>query len=936
MRSDFMTRGKRAPMWRIASMTLAALVPGVAAAQSAPGAQKIEKIEVTGSNIKRIDAETALPITIVTREEIERSGSVTVEELLNRIPSISSNLALNLSASSGATTGGQTSTSLRGLGGDRTLVLVNGRRIANFAAPGPSNTASVDLNAIPLAAIERVEVLKDGASAVYGSDAIAGVINFILRKDYQGAEVTAGGGSTHQGGGGNERASIFVGHGDLATQGFNVAGILAYEKQRPLYGAQRAYSSSSISYLPGVEATSGNSFPANIGIDLGGGIDPATGRYTTSSPGDVLSVVSRNPLAPNCAPSVLSPNFPSNRCRFDPAPLVASIPESERIGGSLYGRWAITPAIEAYVDLGYTRNKVTTQIQPVPISDQFGLPANNPLASQFPYNVNGLGIPGGFSTILLFPSSPFYPASYIQRLLGPGETPVVFVRYRALENGARIIRDTNDQYLANVGFKGASAGWDWSLGLQSANSKVHEETLGGYPLNSLILPLLNSGRVNFFGPNTPAISAALQATNYNGLAYQNEGGFASVSGNASRELAPMPGGALAASMGFDLRRETYKLKPSQALQSGDISGYGGNFLPVDQARNARAVYAELGAPFTRDLEATAALRFDDYQNVGSSTNPKVTLRWTASRALLLRAAAGTGFRAPSLFELHAPATQGVTAVTSDPVRCPVTNAAADCATQFTTFTGGSPGLKPEKARNLSAGIVFEPSKLASLSLDAFVVELRNQIITLSTSTILNNESMFPAEVVRAGGRPDGQIQYINSFARNLGEIRMTGLDIDGTLRTPDTRAGKGSLRLAGTYYTRYDVQNVDGTFSTAINVGGAPTGGFLPRWRHTLTLDWQARGWIASVTQNFQNSYFELYSNLAGAPLQRDVGAYETYDLQVAYRGFRNLTLAAGVRNLFDRAPPYVVGNGSFQTGYDIIYADPRGRLTYASVTYKF
>jgi iron complex outermembrane receptor protein len=247
---------------------LRALGAGVAATLALPaaaqtGAQRIEKIEVTGSNIKRIEGESALPVTVITREEIQRSGVTTAAELIDKL-SANSGGGYNVSQAVGDSgTPGLAAASLRGLGSTNTLILLNGRRVSNYAF-NASGGGTVNLNQIPLAAVERVEVLKDGASAIYGTDAIGGVINFILRKDYTGAEVTAYGTRTEGGGGNTRRYSGTVGFGDINKQRFNILASVDYQKDTPLKADQRKFGSTGIRPDLGFSQTSGNTAPANF------------------------------------------------------------------------------------------------------------------------------------------------------------------------------------------------------------------------------------------------------------------------------------------------------------------------------------------------------------------------------------------------------------------------------------------------------------------------------------------------------------------------------------------------------------------------------------------------------------------------------------------------------------------------------------------------
>jgi iron complex outermembrane recepter protein len=274
----------------------ATLIVGTAYGQDQQGQPRgTVKVEVTGSNIPRIQGETALPVQIITRDDIQKTGAVTTEDLLRTVAiAVQGNTNTVAASSAGSTASGVSSASLRGLGSQRTLVLINGRRIPGGGVI--TDAVSVDVNMIPLSAIERVEVLKDGASAIYGSDAIAGVINFILRHDYKGVEASATYGDSEHGGARQKIAVGTVGWGDLATDRWNVMVTAKYEKDEALFGRQRGFAKSGINVDANNDTTSGNTFPANF--------KAVDGSFGTVNPG-----------APNnCAPSVLAPFFPPTRC----------------------------------------------------------------------------------------------------------------------------------------------------------------------------------------------------------------------------------------------------------------------------------------------------------------------------------------------------------------------------------------------------------------------------------------------------------------------------------------------------------------------------------------------------------------------------------------------------------------------------------------------
>ncbi|MGZ5715569.1 MAG: TonB-dependent receptor plug domain-containing protein, partial [Caldimonas sp.] len=725
--------------------------------------QTLERVEITGSSIKRIDAETALPVQVITREQIQKTGATNVEQLLQTISAVSSSGGLTAASASGATTGGISAVSLRGLTSLRTLVLLNGRRIAPYGIGFTGDSVSVDVNSIPLAAIERVEVLKDGASAIYGSDAIAGVINFILRQEFKGIELTGEYGDTTQGGANFKRVSGTAGFGSLASDRFNVMLVGSFQKEGALFGRDRSFASSGINEFTLNDTTSGNTFPGNIAS-----YDPVTGAIGGT----------RNPSAPGCPlPYAISdPLFPPTRCRFDPAPLVTLVPASERASVFAAGKFAVTNDIHLFAEASYNRNKIHTVIQPVPLSDQFTIPSNNPLCSQAPYNTV---VPGGcVAAIVMTPASPFYPTAYAQAQYGG--TPDLLVRYRSALTGNRDLTDISEAPRFAGGIKGAAMGWDFDVAGVYSESKVREQVNAGFPAYTQIMPLLNSGNVNLFGPNTPAIEDQARATGFTGDAFSIKSSLTSLAGRASRDIVQMSAGPLGIAFGAEGRKEKYNFSANPTIQTGDISGYGGNFLDVDKSRTVEALFGEANIPIVKNLEANLAVRYDHYQGVGSSTNPKGSLRWQPTPQILLRTSYGKGFRAPSLQDLFAPNTQSVTPPgLNDPKRCspplptppPGGNSGNDCQTQFTVTFGGNAQLKPEKSRNFTLGTVLEPVNNVSIGIDYFRVRLQDTIVNgVDAATILSDPDKYAALIQR--GAPDPSQPGLPGHITNLLETNI--------------------------------------------------------------------------------------------------------------------------------------------------------------------
>ena len=867
------------------SIALAALP---AAAQQA---QKIEKIEVTGSNIKRVEGEGPSAIVVMSRDEIEKSGATNVYDLLGMVAANQSIGSVAVNNVVGSLTFSAQTASLRGLGGGRTLVLLNGKRLNSFSGE-INGVQGVNLSTIPFSAIERVEILLDGASAVYGSDAVAGVINFIMRKDFRGAEVSAYYGAPTRGGGGGEQQTYkgSIGFGDLNKDRFNVFVAASYDKQDPL--EQRARSFSNTAFIPsiGYNTTSGQTFPGFI------------------STGGIGSIGFPN----DCAPSH---NYGTGRCVFDPAtyPGVNGIPEAELTNVFASGTYRFSNSLEGYLTGNWSDSKVRNVIQPVPISDAFGVP------------------------ILLPPSSPFYPHD-LAAAHGVDGQPLN-VRYRAVENGNRDSTDTNKQWQVVGGLKGNVGRWDWDASVTQNEGTTNQILSGGYPLNSLIQPLLSSGRVNLFGPNTPQITDEIRATNYNGPTFNATAKSSLLEAKMSGEAFSLPSGPVGLAFGATKGKEELDQNPAPVLATGDISGFGGNLLPLSRDRDTWAAYVEANIPLFRTLEANVAVRHDDYSDFGGTTNPKYSLRWQPTNQVLVRTSYGTGFLAPSLFQLYQQNTSGVTqAGLVDPLRCPITGDAIDCAGQFPVTFGGNPELKPEESKQWSVGFVLEPMTGFSVSADWFDLKLSETVTTgIAPGAILNDLNQYGSLVTRAPGTAQlpGIITNIDQRFVNLGKVHIQGIDASATYALPPTPAGRFRLAVNGTYMIKYDIQQLDGSYAGFVsNSLFSPVIGLTPRWKSYQSIDWENGPWTVHLGNSYQSAYTDVQLDQNGN--ERTVSSMSLWDLQVRWKAWRGLTLALGARNLLDTNPPLTNQNNTFQGGYDPSYYDARGRVAYVQATYAF
>jgi iron complex outermembrane receptor protein len=891
---------------RLAAAIAIATAAPAWAQMPAPDA-KLGKIEVTGTNIRRVDTETGLPVQVITREDIERGGIVTTQDLLDRVSANQSYGGWNDNLGVGNSLAGFTGASLRGLGTERTLILLNGRRLAPYALSGG---ASVDLSGIPASAIERVEVLKDGASAVYGTDAIGGVINFILRKDYEGVELSATHLAVERGGGETSRASITGGWGSLAKDRFNVFLTLDHVRQEPLPAKDREFSKTS--YIPavGLDGTSVSSVPANI-----------------SQPGGFRGVF--NPTIPptgatssSCLPPLSFPTiaFPL-RCRFDYVPLVDNIAKSDKT--NLVGRaaWQAHPDHLLFVEGSYYRGDFTYKISPTPV------------------------IPADPTVPFLLPvTSPYYPTAFVASLPRGNTSLPVQVGYRLAELGPRTNEPEVEQSRFVAGSQGVFAGWDYLLsGGHTANKQVDKYT-SGLVSETRFRPLFASGVVNPFGANTPAVLEQLRSAQITGPVSDNRASHTGAELKVSSTPWEMAAGGLAVALGIEARREKLEQINADVLYSGDILGSGGAAPSLEPtSRRVWSLFGEVNVPITKSLEANLAVRHDRYSDFGGTTNPKLTMRWQADKTLVLRGSWGTGFRAPTLYDLFVPNVFNFDFGVIDPIRCPVTGADADCEAIVRTLDGGNTALKPETSKQLNVGIVLEPAAGLSFAVDYYRVRIEDLIVTVPLDAILTDYGKWaPTHVFRRPADPatpglPGPIDYLLNTPVNAGSKTTSGFDVDARWRSPAGPWGRLAVSVSGTYLLRYAASDFE---AAAPGTADLATGkGALSRWRHYAAFDWSQGAWGATLAQTFQLGHTEYdYLTLDRATgifggLRR-VGSYSAWDLQARYTGLKNLTAGVGIRNLFDRDPPQSYGPSTFQRGYDPSYADARGRMFYLSLRY--
>ncbi len=883
-----------------------------ATAQTAP-----QRVEVTGSSIKRLDGETALPVQVIKREDIERTGVTTAAELLKTLSANTAPLSDGASITDG--TSGQrgfNGAHLRGIGVSSTLVLLNGRRLANFATPGDS--AGVDLNNIPAGAIQRVEVLKDGASAVYGSDAIGGVINFITRKDYQGLDLGAFVSRTQEGGAGKVTATVSGGYGDVQRDGFNLFGSLDLQRLDSLRSSQRQFIQDRplATTLPAL--MSSNTFPANIDISsaqrnalIAAGALPAGSTRTR--------INSANPTCNTLnSATVNAPAGPGGplACSYDYMQDTEIYPESKRIGFVGRGTFQLSRDHQLFAEAVLANAQSTYVLSPNP--QRF----RNLPVSVLPDKYRVPLVAAGFA-----PTSTFSG-----------------IRYRMTEAGNRSNEVSSDATRVVVGAQGTLGSWDYETALSRAENKVADRYVNGYSLFDRYDAGIRAGTINPFGPSSQTGKDLINSLRVNDAARKSTGTTEAVDVKGSTVLSRLDGGELALAVGAELRREKQSFRPSALLLSNNILGDRGttgvaSLTPTDNERKVSSAYAEINAPFSKELEGQFALRTDRYSDAGGTTNPKVGLRWQPSKQVLVRTSANTGFRAPSLSDLYRPDIFGsASSFLTDP-QCVRTNLDTidGCTDQWAVTRKSNPKLKPEKSRQFSLGAVFEPVADLSLSIDYWNINVKDVISTLGEQIIVDSPDKYNGSYITRD--VDGFISNILLQKENQGKLKTSGIDLSVDWKGITTSAGRFSAGINATVVLKYDRQfGPQEPFRS--NLGVFLNDQVIQKWRHRLSFGWDLGPVALTLSNQYSAGYTDqntTYDPVANQLLPtRKVAAYSLWDLTGSWAVDKNLKLRAGVLNLADAAPPFSNQAYYFLAGYDPTYTDPRGRTWQVSASYTF
>jgi iron complex outermembrane receptor protein len=977
--------GSRAA-WLAIVATLGAVPAAVAQTASASSTSlssdpvKLEKVVVTGSMIKRIADEGALPISVFTKLDMEQEGIASAEQLIMNL-NINGNGFDNLAVNSDVvdSTGprgnnGATSANLRGQGAGATLILLNGRRVASHGLNG----GVVDLNSIPFAAIERVEVLKDGASAIYGTDAVGGVINFITKRDFRGVVANAAADVTQEGGGNIYRYSVVGGWGDLNKDKWNVMASLSLSDSLRLNGNQRAFVNTfqpKRGISPDTRGTPIATLQtvANLNTALGPGttanpIDPANPAIRVNQinildlPTNTAGYTGFDGMGPYeeiLWSATTSPNNGKYGSAWDTgraATIQQPVKNTNFLGRASYklGEHLLT----AEVVVG--RSESTKSFSPSQWSSA-GLAASG--AQTTTTTINGTVVPNPVSG-MAYPSTgsdytrvfnalvAYFPALEVNRGL-----PMAF-RWRSLPAGNRELRTVSNTRRFLVGLEGPLPihfkffdQWEYRTGVYQSESQPKSKLLNGYYFTKPFVNLINTGVLNPFSyTQTQAAMDGLKAASATGVqlydgTYTTTGADFTTSG----PLFKLPAGEVQAALGADYRKEEYSFRGDPRTDVSTVDSLILN-APFDNAlatagtlsRTVKAAFAELQIPVIKNMDLNAAVRRDHYSGFGSTTNPKITLRYAPIDQVLLRGSYSTGFRVPTFKQQYDPSFESIFA--GGNLIDPATGFAIPPNT-VNQISGGKPDLQPEEAKMKSVGIVLSPIKNITFGVDWWSINRTGTIQVLGATTILANASLFPDAIIRPNG-PGTPIAKIDTRPINAGETVTQGIeytvrgefDFWGGKLIGDVNASelivKKSRLLASAPFGASEV----GRFTRYSDIG--------LKWKYTASVSYKKGKWTGRVSQLFRAGYMDYVPpgilNGAFLPFATEynpkVGEYITYNASLTYRYNKDLTVVAGIKNLLNQDPPFSIAydtNTGAGSSWEPRVADPRGRAFTLSIEYK-
>ncbi len=958
-------RSRRAVRFSIhvlSASILAALsaTPAFAQREGGDDTQLLEVVEVTGSRIKKAEIEGQSPVQVITAADIEATGLGSIGDIIQRISVSGSSLNTKFNSAGnfgfppdgGGVGSGSTTVSLRNLGAKRTLILVDGLRwVSESSASGVS--AAVDLNTLPASAVDRIEILTDGASSLYGSDAIAGVVNIITKKKQDGGsarlyygDYSKGDGSTTQGnvslGASGERFDFFA---DISYYKQDGISSDVWEQSRfpvPGTGIDNGSSATPTGRFVFAPADPNETYGGLCPIDGGASFCNLAGNGTSGTPtiADFHPWVGSGP----------------NSDRFNFAPYNLLLTPSERKSLFVQGNYRITDYINWNIKGTYTQRESVNQAAPEPIflgseAGTYGLGDFVAIDATNPYNPFGMTI-------------------------GPDGT---LVARRPVEGGPRVFRQEVDTRYFSTGLNGdfgiGERNFFWDVNYINAENKANQTVTGTYniahiqralgPVAECTAPCVP---LNLFGGPGTITREMLDYI----LFTENDRSQQKLSAwtaNLSGDLLNLPAGALSFAGGFEHRNQSGYYTPDAIVTAGESNG-----VPSGPTRGDYSVdeyYLELNAPLLADIAAVKRLdlsiasRYSDYSNFGGTTNNKFGLRWQVNDDLTLRSTWAEGFRAPSIGELYGTFSR-FDATIQDPCNNATGQTGANCATlgvpdpanfeqantQISVVTGGNPNLRPEESTSFTMGAVYSPSwgentawsQKLDFELTYYRISIDDAIQASDAQTQLNRcvETLDPVYCDDIGRSSGGNINRFDNTLFNLGQVETKGYDVGVSWLGNETGIGTFGASLQTTYLKHYRAVATDSGEAEPREVGVEVADSGMPKWRATARLNWNIGSWSAGWTARYLSELTEGCGGAEGYPIcdgpdsTHRLGGTTYHDLRASWTVpiDLQLTISGGVNNVFGKEPPICLSCSL--NGYDASTYDLPGRFSYMEASIKF
>ena len=958
-------------MFKPSKISLAVMVLMTAGVSPMAFAQQsgLAEVTITGSNLKRADKEGTSPIQTISAQEIQQSGATSVLQLLKAVPSMGVG-GYNDTPDQNGFSRGVATASLRALGSTSTLILLNGRRMTPSAYANPNNGQSTlyDLNSIPVSAIERIEIFKDGASAVYGSDAMAGVINFITKTGFVGGEISTSIGANDNQEFGRRNVNGTVGMGnykadgkslmlsfDLSSQNKTTVRDGSFDIRASEYAAMNNRLIPYYSY-----ATDQPFFFKERALNSKSFF--TTGNATTPNILNKLNCDPSKQLVGSAAYGIASSSFLFGRtfCNYDGDAFTDVQTEGEDFSLLGIGKFRINENLSAFSEFAFNDTRRTYRAPARTISGTS--PTTN-------FLVGGIAEP--FQAILPIghPDNPFTDA----------RSAVVY-RFENLKTG-------NDLLNQNVrllgGLKGVQGAWDWESAVLWNQSR-REETAYGF----LYLPTLRK----LITDKRSLASLAADPTITKDLTNVGIAEIAQWDAKATTELGQLAGGKIGLAVGVEARQERLSIDPDPANARGDILGL--STTAIQSKRDVVSSFFEVRTPFSKTFEMDFAGRFDKYPSFKTNFVPKVGAKWIANEGLAFRGTYSEGFRAPALSQVASGGAQFFLNGTVDPIRCPdgVTPVAgaeqADCSKSVSGVGGSNPDLKPEKSKGFSLGMIYSPTKDIDVLIDTYKVRQENEVALGSATYLLEHPDRFPADAITRDTNPLNQLKDANGNPIpgtgpliavktpwvNQGATEITGIDLELKSRNNLGEYGRLTSSFKMTHLMSYMRAEAPGDFMrNAVGTAGglndwATSVGAIPRNRFTLStaLEQGSHIFLAAMKMTTSISMMRRYdgateypvaychygsgqpktaTSLGGVALYNTyypdckVPSWKTFDVGYMYNGIKNLQLGLNISNVFDKPAPYYPGSNTsttVQQGYSSSLYNNTGRYSRLTAKYIF